>query len=849
MTATVHQGDAAAVLAGLPAASIHCAVTSPPYNGGVRRYAGLDDTQLGLEATVDEYVERLVAVFEAVKRVLHPTGVLFVNLGDTLYGAQSGGTKHTELKGSEDCDCACHHHGDERGETPLSRSAGKSDDHASRRGLVWAESNQRHKDSERDHLANLDSASPAEQPFSSNAYSLQTVSHADAQLRASLESTQPESSLSSPARVANQYAEVALSESLPSEHGEQTSVHKEPAFSQPHLGGDVPQPSTGHEESIDDNDVIEDSSDYRTTGTVCDSCSWRHYTTTSRHKDGQLAGVPWRFALAMQAAGWRLRASNIWAKTSSMPESLRGWAWEQHRVKVEKSARAKDESYHAAAFGDSPMGARDGREFADHANEYANCQGCATCAPNGGLVLRRGSWRPTRSHEYLFQFAKGERYYADGEAVKQDATSKPRDGVSRWAVGNGRAAPFPLAQGGFRNPRSVLHFPSEPLSIGLCRACGRYYRRVPKGGCPCAAYVGADEASDGMIRKESRDCPVHGNHQQPRASDDEPQQDHSPRTFDNNDYPEEGLETESSPNRGQFLEHKNVGQDWPDETPHVAKDHSKPLSKMGHVPLTNPSYTPSEQTPDHTDDRLDSREYESQNPDRSASNIEAGSAEDETEYGRPSELAQRTDHKSGRQTTVSASSYGPSENPQSSLGNNTLLAAGGHSETTARTPDKSACTCSYKMGLTRHFASFPTSLPQFCIKASTSEAGCCAECGAPWARVVKVAFLQTGPIRHNLASEDNRVGFPRGLSQAETLGWRRTCDHGVPAVPCTVLDPFCGSGSTLIAATRLGRKSIGVELSASYVVLARHRLADEAAQGNTPETVPRGAEAQLGMGL
>ena len=49
VTATVHQGDAAAVLAGLPAASIHCAVTSPPYNGGVRRYPGLDDTQLAVK--------------------------------------------------------------------------------------------------------------------------------------------------------------------------------------------------------------------------------------------------------------------------------------------------------------------------------------------------------------------------------------------------------------------------------------------------------------------------------------------------------------------------------------------------------------------------------------------------------------------------------------------------------------------------------------------------------------------------------------------------------------------------------------------------------------------------------
>ncbi len=39
-----------------------------------------------------------------------------------------------------------------------------------------------------------------------------------------------------------------------------------------------------------------------------------------------------------------------------------------------------------------------------------------------------------------------------------------------------------------------------------------------------------------------------------------------------------------------------------------------------------------------------------------------------------------------------------------------------------------------------------------------------------------------------------------------------------------VLDPFCGSGSTLIAATNLGKCGIGFELSAEYVKLARDRL-------------------------
>jgi DNA modification methylase len=37
-------------------------------------------------------------------------------------------------------------------------------------------------------------------------------------------------------------------------------------------------------------------------------------------------------------------------------------------------------------------------------------------------------------------------------------------------------------------------------------------------------------------------------------------------------------------------------------------------------------------------------------------------------------------------------------------------------------------------------------------------------------------------------------------------------------VPATVLDPFVGSGTTMIAARRIGRASIGVELSERYAL-------------------------------
>jgi site-specific DNA-methyltransferase (adenine-specific) len=42
-----------------------------------------------------------------------------------------------------------------------------------------------------------------------------------------------------------------------------------------------------------------------------------------------------------------------------------------------------------------------------------------------------------------------------------------------------------------------------------------------------------------------------------------------------------------------------------------------------------------------------------------------------------------------------------------------------------------------------------------------------------------------------------------------------------------VLDPFCGSGSTLVAARRLDRFATGIELDAGFAKAAEQRLTDE----------------------
>jgi len=85
-------GDVLTVLPTLPAESVQCVVTSPPYYG-LRDY-GVDG-QIGLEETPEAYVTKLIAVFREVRRVLRDDGVLWLNLGDSYWGGkgQNGTSK------------------------------------------------------------------------------------------------------------------------------------------------------------------------------------------------------------------------------------------------------------------------------------------------------------------------------------------------------------------------------------------------------------------------------------------------------------------------------------------------------------------------------------------------------------------------------------------------------------------------------------------------------------------------------------------------------------------------------------------------------------------------------------
>lgn len=94
MSWQILQGDVLDRLRELPAESVQCCVTSPPY-WGLRDYGVAG--QIGMEPTPDEHVAKLVEVFREVRRVLRSDGVCWVNYGD----AYNAGTSAKRGRGND----------------------------------------------------------------------------------------------------------------------------------------------------------------------------------------------------------------------------------------------------------------------------------------------------------------------------------------------------------------------------------------------------------------------------------------------------------------------------------------------------------------------------------------------------------------------------------------------------------------------------------------------------------------------------------------------------------------------------------------------------------------------------
>ena len=169
-----------------------------------------------------------------------------------------------------------------------------------------------------------------------------------------------------------------------------------------------------------------------------------------------------------------------------------------------------------------------------------------------------------------------------------------------------------------------------------------------------------------------------------------------------------------------------------------------------------------------------------------------------------------------------------------------------------------------------HFATFPPALPEICIKAGTSERGCCPVCGAGWVRVIESKPATSKDCPKTQAAHEARGGTGKpvgtvgksGSGRKEgysiTTGWAPSCKcwqtlpvpdlprtrndrkrrhqdlsndwrfraycYAGETIPAIVLDPFIGSGTTALVARKLRRDAVGLDLSAEYLTMARRRL-------------------------
>jgi DNA modification methylase len=133
-----------------------------------------------------------------------------------------------------------------------------------------------------------------------------------------------------------------------------------------------------------------------------------------------------------------------------------------------------------------------------------------------------------------------------------------------------------------------------------------------------------------------------------------------------------------------------------------------------------------------------------------------------------------------------------------------------------------------------HFAVYPPDLIEPCVLAGTSEHGCCSKCGAPYQRVVEKKRIRRNelekddpryrPNTYEGAYEDINGKGDAGYSEVTTKGWEPTCDCHADIVPCTVLDPFMGSGTTGLVAKKNLRSFVGIELSPEYMEIAKRRI-------------------------
>ena len=381
--------------------SVQCVVTSPPY-WGLRDY-GLEATAwpsgwkgcLGLEPTLELYVEHIVSIFREVRRVLKKDGTVFLNLGDSYFGGGRGGGGSfsserpgwhaipygTFDKAPEDYrghGCLCESLCGVCREVYLSHRFHKDDLLVSMLIASLSSPNHGNKEFGFFHPPTLD-FSLLENHILVATQGLEHFPPLSGEQPSASQMSMPDESsqqlLDECLRRGNSSVCLLCVRSLVG--NVQGFSHKSDDYLEraSHRGGSVshdgrPNSRTQHKDKACEycSDILDSSTNIKP------QCS-------ANLKPKDLVGIPWMVAFALRDDGWWLRCDIIWAKPNPMPESVRD--------------------------------------------------------------------RPTRAHEYLFLLTKSARYHYDAEAISERSIGQNEHD----STGPGYNVPGQTKQHGNRRPK------------------------------------------------------------------------------------------------------------------------------------------------------------------------------------------------------------------------------------------------------------------------------------------------------------------------------------------------------------------------------------------------------------
>lgn len=402
--------------------------------------------------------------------------------------------------------------------------------------------------------------------------------------------------------------------------------------------------------------------------------------------------------------------------------------------------------------------------------------------------------RPATS--YLTMATKARDRWFDLDAVRTEPTRDPAtyngNGYTKGnPSGSGETNAMPGNQGG-----------APPLDWWLVNPRGYSGKVSTTRRVRC-------EPGDGGERTTSPDCPVHADlpGQLPKALRDERAAAQSPRIPRTDDRPAQGqlggcAPTDESPDRSGSSPSPTSERSGPQCSP-AATPHSTASSRTDPAPATSPPGTASGRSSGRTGDT-------------------------------PASLQSGELHPDTPESRTSAKACPPEGDPETDAG-------------TAGTEDRrSACSCSYWRTITEstsHYAVWPAELLGRPIQMMCPRR-VCRTCGQPSRRLVDAQRTLDGapaalpPISTSGrgSADADGVGHWRKGTEYTTTGWTTCGCEGTDGLrldgwhagdgwrPGMVLDPFVGSGTTLVVAHGLSRSGIGIDIDERNADLARERV-------------------------